>query len=77
MFDKKKIQLNHIRASKDLNKKAKKFFLNIANILIERACLNKKSSYEILELGARTNSLNVQLKKKKKKFNFVSNNNIK
>ena len=63
MFDKKKIQLNHVRASKKLNKKAISFFLNLSYILIERAHLNKKNNYKILEVGARTKSISEQLKK--------------
>ena len=60
---KKKIILNHIRASKKLNKKANKFFLSLSDILIERANLNKKNNYKILEVGARTRYLLEQLKK--------------
>ena len=63
MFDKKKIILNHIRASKKLNKKSNKFFLSLSDILIERANLNKKNNYKILEVGARTRYLLEQLKK--------------
>lgn len=63
MFDRKKIKLNHIRSSKELNKKANNFFMNLSYVLIERANLNKKSSYKVLEVGARTNSLRKQLKK--------------
>ena len=62
MFDKKKIKLNHIRSSKKLNKKANLFFLNLSCILIERADLNKKNNYKILEIGARTKNLSEQLK---------------
>ena len=63
MFDKKKIILNHIRASKRLNKKANNFLLTLSHILIERADINKKSNYKILEVGARTRDLLDQLKK--------------
>lgn len=63
MFDKKKIILNHVRASKRLNKKANNFFFSLSHILIERANLNKKNNYKILEIGARTRNLLEQLKK--------------
>ena len=62
IFDKKKIILNHIRSSKRLNKKANNFLLNLSDILIERANLNKKNTYKILEIGARTRNLLDQLK---------------
>jgi len=70
MFDKKKIILNHIRASKKLNKKANKFFLSLSDILIERANLNRKNNYKILEVGARTTTLHDQLKKNNINSNF-------
>ena len=63
MFNKKKIILNHIRASKKLNKKSNNFLLNLSHILIERANLNRKNNYKILEVGARTKTLLDQLKK--------------
>ena len=63
MFNKNKIILNHIRASKRLNKKANNFLLNLSYNLIERANLNKKNKYKILEVGARTRNLTNQLKK--------------
>ena len=62
MFNKKKIILNHIRASKRLNKKSNNFLLSLSQILIERASLNKKNTYKILEIGARTKNLLDQLK---------------
>jgi hypothetical protein len=65
MFDKKKIILNHIRASKRLNKKANNFLLSLSHILIERANLNIKNNYKILEVGARTSCILDQLKKQK------------
>ena len=70
MFDKKKIILNHIRASKKLNKKSNKFFLSLSDILIERANLNRKNHYKILEVGARTTTLLDQLKKNNINSNF-------
>ena len=44
MFNKEKIILNHIRASKRLNKKSNNFLLSLSKILIERANLNKKKN---------------------------------
>ena len=59
MFNKKKIFSNHVRASQNKNKKAKKFFSMIYNILIDKCSSYNsiKSSDVILELAARNDVL--------------------
>ena len=67
MFDKKKIILNHIRASKGVNQRSNNFFLKISSMLIDRADLTNTKKYCILEIASRSNSLAKSLEKKKVK----------
>tara|TARA_E500000178_G_C16956705_1_gene724029 strand:- start:47 stop:829 length:783 start_codon:yes stop_codon:yes gene_type:complete len=60
MFDKKKINFNHLRSHKnsEKNKRTKKFFDTISNTILERAAskINITKDNNILELAARNNS---------------------
>ncbi len=79
MFDKKKIILNHIRASKGVNQRSNNFFLKISSMLIDRADLTNTKKYCILEIASRSNSLAKSLEKKKVKnilFQTIINKNI-
>ena len=71
MFDKKKIILNHILASKCRNKRAQKFFYKISSMLLERSEIEEDKNYSVLELSSRNNILRDLLKKKKIKNSFV------
>lgn len=72
MFDSKKIQLNHIRSSNHQDFRANKLFFILSEMLLNRAFdrIKLTDKKNILEIGARNNSLSNLLESKKLRSNF-------
>ena len=70
MFRIKKIRLNHLRASRSNFIKSNNFLKQLSFDIMDRANLNKKKNYDILELWARSNHLYDLIKTRKFKVNY-------